>query len=123
MLLISMAFYMLVFSVCHPVCHCRPACTGSPEIASDNSLTSHLAGSAPGLVSGDDVVQLINQLRSLEYDLCSSLLKILNHKHLILIVVAVPVFMNMVSQPTGNVSAVVGNRLPVKDHQHSLKVC
>lgn len=58
-----------------------------------------------------------------EYDLCSSLLKILNHKHLILIVVAVPVFMNMVSQPTGNVSAVVGNRLPVKDHQHSLKVC
>ena len=74
-------------------------------------------------MSGDDVVQLINQLWSFEDDMRCPLLKVLDRKHLVLVTIAVPISMDMIAETTGNVSAVVGNRFAIKKHQHAFKVC
>jgi len=50
--------------------------------------------------------------------MCRSLPKVFNSKYLILIVITVSVFMDIIFQPTGNVSTVVRNRLSVKGKGH-----
>lgn len=50
-------------------------------------------------MSGDDVIQLIDQIWSLEHGVCDSLLKVRDHKHLILIVITAPIFMKIFHQP------------------------
>ena len=54
---------------------------------------------------------------------CRSLLKVFDNKHFILIMNAVPVLINMIAETAGDIGAVRGNRLLIKDHQHSLQVC
>lgn len=75
------------------------------------------------IVPGDNVIELINQLGPSERDVCSALLKVFDCKHLILVTIAVPVFIDMIAETTGNVSAIVGDRLSVEDHQHPFQVC
>ena len=55
---------------------------------------------------GDDVIQFIDQLGAFEADMGCSLLKVFDRKHLIFIAGTVPVFMDMIAQAAGNVSAV-----------------
>lgn len=93
-------------------------------------LTFHICA-GPWLLSGcqhsrvvtcDDVIQLIDQFLPLKGDMSSSLLKVFDCKHLILVTIAVPVFMDMIGETTGDVGTVVGNRFSVQKHQHPLKV-
>lgn len=54
----------------------------------------------------NDVIELINQFWSFEADMCGSLLKVFNRKHLVLVTIAVPVFMDMIGETTGDVGTV-----------------
>ena len=73
-------------------------------------------------MSSNDVIELIDQFWSPEGDMSRPFLKVFDRKHLILVTVTVPVLMDMIAETTGNVSAVVGNRLAIQKHQHPLKV-
>ena len=52
-------------------------------------------------MSGDDVVQLINQLWSFEDDMRCPLLKVIDRKHLVLVTIAVPISMDMIGGDLG----------------------
>lgn len=81
-----------------------------------------LSSQHPRIVLGDDVIQFIDQFLWLKGDMCCSLLKIFDGKHLVLVTIAVPVLMDMIAESTSDVGTVVGNWFPVQKHQHTFKI-
>ncbi|TCV07079.1 hypothetical protein EDC54_103338 [Samsonia erythrinae] len=70
---------------------------------------------------GDNIVHLIDQVRTLKDEMPDAFLKVTNAEELILVFLLMRIITNMVHQPDGDIAPIVGNRFTIQQIEHTFQ--
>lgn len=71
---------------------------------------------------GDNIVHLIDQVRTFKGEMLGAFLKVTHAKELILVFLLMGIITDMVHQPDGDIASIVGDRFTIQQIQHSLHI-